>query len=203
MNTHAAPRPWVLLAALVAVCAPLHAVAQPGIDAADATEAVTPTASGPFGFAALAFATPVALQTGLGTGVELAWSSAGRVRVGGAVGWTMADEWSPSWAVTHQELRARATLMVDRRVGSGMLLAQLGAGLAVVRESRLRHQSWRTEGGRQETAAWGVLPLVTAHIGAAVRLAGPLCVVMTAGPAWPAGDANLGFVSHAGLGWMP
>lgn len=166
-------------------------------------QAATPTTAAGFGYAALAAATPSALQTGLGVGVELAVSTTSWPRLGASLGWVMAEEWSPSWAVTHHEFRGRATVTVDRRIGQGALLAQVGAGIAAVRESRLRHQSWRQEGGKQETAAWGLLPVVTAEVGVGLRLVGDWGLLLLAGPAWPSGDANLGFVSHVGLGWLP
>ncbi len=193
----------MLVASLVCLACSGRALAQPVAEAVATAEPNTPTTDNGLGFAALAFATPMALQTGLANGVAVAVSSAGQLRYGAALAWTVADEWSPSWAVTHHEFRGRATVTVDHRVGAGRLLAQAGAGVAVVRESRIRHQSWRTEGGKQERTAWGVLPLVTAEVGVGLCLAGDWGLVVLAGPAWPNGDANLGWVSHVGLGWLP
>ncbi|MSQ82792.1 MAG: hypothetical protein EXR77_07730 [Myxococcales bacterium] len=151
----------------------------------------------------LVFGTPVALQTGFANGLQLSVATAGPLRVGAALGWTNANEWSSSWAVSHDEFRAVATVSWERRMGSGTWLVQGSAGAVAIREYRLRHQSWRTDAGKQEQTAWGATPFAAAQVGAAVRVAGNWGMVLTFGPCWPAGDNPLGFSGQVGLGWMP
>ena len=191
---------------LVHAQSPVGSAADAAVDAVGPAASATKVTDGSFvRFARfdLVFGTPVVLQTGFANGVQVAVASAGPLRVGAALGWTSANEWSSSWAVTHDEFRAVATASWERRMGNGLWLVQGSAGAIAVREYRLRHQSWRTDAGKQEQTAWGATPFAAAHVGAAVRVAGNWGTVLTFGPCWPSGDNPLGFNGHVGLGWMP
>jgi hypothetical protein len=122
----------------------------------------------------VAAALPASLQTGTAVGLTASWlttpAAAGWLRVGAAAGWGATTEYSPSWAVRHDEVRLRALLAAEQRRGVGVVGVRLGAGATVLYEARDRAQAGRLGETLSSLAVrtWAVRPALDLSATAAV-----------------------------------
>jgi hypothetical protein len=155
----------------------------------------------------LLFGLPAALGTGQTTGLGLGIASSGPLAWGARASWSQATEYTTLWAVTHADIRLRATVTAQRQVGRGLWLIRLGAGGTVVHETRVRDQSARlsSTGQALTTSAWALLPGFDLEFGTWLRIAGDWGVTVTGGPSLHvvAGAVQPGWLAQLGVAWLP
>lgn len=194
---------WLWLAALAW---PADLGAQPATSAiVELPDSASPSNLG--ADAGILFGLPAALGTGQTTGLGLGVTSRGSLAWGARASWSQATEYTQLWAVTHSEVRLRATLSAHKQAGRGLWLVRLGLGGTVVRESRVRDQSARlsTSGTALTTSAWALLPGVDLEVGTWLRLAGDWGVAVTGGPCLhlQGGAVQTGWLAQLGVAWLP
>jgi hypothetical protein len=193
---------WLALAVV-----DVHPAQAQALPQAEATlpESVTPATVAADG--GLLFGLPAALGTGQTTGLGLGITSRGPLAWGARASWSQATEYTTLWAVTHADIRLRATVTAQRQVGRGLWLIRLGAGGTVVHETRVRDQSARlsSTGQALTTSAWALLPGFDLEVGTWLRIASAWGVAVTGGPSLHvvAGAVQPGWLAQLGVAWLP
>lgn len=200
-------------AAVLGVCALV--VAAPATSRADShQQGVTAQLGLPLPPLALGLAggQPAMLDNALGQGLTLGatpwvWLQRGGARLvlGGEFVWLHATEHSPSWQVTHDDLRLRVVIDGELHRGRGMWLLRFGAGATTVLESRLRHQSERLVNGGISERGVALLPAADVQVGVAVRVIGNLGLRLRVGPSVHVrtDGLGLGVVGALEAAWLP
>ena len=152
-------------------------------------------------------ALPVALGTGLSSGIGAGAMVGRRFRLGLRIAGSTASESSIDWAVTHTELRLRAAADYQHVAGRGTFGLRLGVGPTIVHETRTRNQGARAglTGSDLETTAFSTLPSVDLEAVVGVHIAGPWLLMVSGGPnaSWVSGDLKGGWSALVGTGWQP
>jgi hypothetical protein len=155
----------------------------------------------------LVMAPPASLGTGMATGVGAGLTFGRRVAIGARASWGTATESSLVWIVRHDDFRLRATTVVQRVVGRGVLGLRLGLGATIVHEGRTRIQAARagSMAGDLMTAATATLPAGELEAVVSVHVAGPWLLVVSGGPSALVADGALsgGWTAQLGVGWQP
>ena len=156
--------------------------------------------------AGLVAAHPVALETGLATGVGAGITFGDGWTWGARAAWARATEDAIGWTVTHDDLRASVVGGGQVSAGRGELGVRLGLGAAGVHETRARvhgdvagaQGSARTDG----SIAWG--PTADLDAVVALHLSGAWMMVLAGGPSLAVldGDLHVGWMSQLGAAWQ-
>jgi hypothetical protein len=179
----------------------------PSLAQSDATWRVR--SSGPLALdAGLLLATPVAMSTGMSTGVGGgATYGRGWWSVGARASWSTSTESSIAWTLSRSDIRLRAAAAVQRRAGRGQIGLRLALGPTIVHENRTRNQGARAglTGTDLETSAFAALPAGELEAVLAVHVAGPWLLVLAGGPGLSidGGGAHAGWTAGLGVGWQP
>lgn len=176
------------------------------------TDAWTPSSRGDLAIdGGLVVGFPAALPTGLsrgaGVGVAKGVARDNALAIGARIAWVTATESSLAWRVTHDDLRLRATAMLQHALGRGTLGIRLALGGTLVRESRLRNQGERAglTGDDLKTSAYALLPAGDLDAVAQIGIAGPWRVVVSGGPsvAFVDGAMQASWIAQLGVAWQP
>ena len=156
--------------------------------------------------AGLVAAHPVALETGLATGVGAGITFGERWTWGARASWARATEPAIGWTVTHDDVRAGVTGGAQLSVGRGTLGVRLGLGAAVVHEARLRMRGELagTQGTRLEDARTAGFPTAQLEAVVALHISGAWLMVLSGGPSLTRIDAaaHVGWMSQVGVAWQ-
>ena len=161
--------------------------------------------SATFWHASLLAAMPTALQTGMATGVVIGAESAFGPRLGVAVGWAQAAEYTASWHVGHDELRIRATGSARFGAGRALMLVRVAVGATAVHELRVHNQAGRLGVSvPADQRAWAIVPAAELDLGVFVRLIGQWGLTVAGGPAlrWVDAAGAAGWQTTIGAGWQ-
>jgi hypothetical protein len=156
--------------------------------------------------AGLLVASPVALPSGMSTGVVAGVTRSCGCHFGYGVraSWSTVTESSLTWTVDQTDLRLRVTGSVRHEAGRGSVALQLGLGPTFVHEIRTRNQSMEAGSGLT-TRAWGTVPAGDLDAVFAVHVAGPWLAVASGGPSLDhfGGAFVLGWSASLGVAWQP
>lgn len=150
---------------------------------------------------------PVALGTGLSTGLGANVLFGRTFAFGLRASWSTATESDLTWTVTQMDMRLHAIGAIQHAVGRGRFGLRLGLGPTLVHEDRVRNQGARAglSGSALETSASRFIPSGELELVVAVHIAGPWLLVTSGGPAANLVDGSLrgGWVAQIGVGWQP
>ncbi len=194
-----------LLAPYAACADPADAVAT--ADAATPATSPAPTTAWAAADLSVVAASPAALGTGLAMGPSVRVIRGDTVVWGAELGWVRATEYSPSWAVTHDEFRARALAGLQAYAGRARLIVQVGAGVTALYEHRARAQASRLSQLNVATtsSAWAALPAADLRLGVQLPVYAGWGATVLIGPAFHLrdGQPDLGFTASLAAGWLP
>jgi hypothetical protein len=125
--------------------------------------------------------------------------------LGARASWTGTTEDSAVWAVSHDEVRARATLALQHAAGRGRFAVRLGLGGTLVREHRIRHQGMRAGlmGEELENTALAVLPMASLEGAVMLHVRGPWSLSVAGGPTLTFDAVSRwGWTAEAGVAWQ-
>lgn len=156
-------------------------------------------------------ALPASLQTGMAVGVAANWLTAPFatqwLQTGVSVGWGATTEYSPSWSVRHDELRARAVVAIEHQRGAGAVGVRLAAGATAIHEARDRAQAGRLgeTGSALAVRTWAVQPGLDLSATATVLPLPAWGVGVALGPTLHggSGDVRWGWQGAVTLRWLP
>ncbi len=150
---------------------------------------------------------PAALPTGLSRGVTAGITMGRSLAWGARVAWATATESTIAWTVTHSDLRASATGVLQHDAGRGTIGLRLGLGGTLVHETRTRNQGMRAglTGSDLETTSFALLPIANLDAVIGLHIAGPWLVMMSGGPSVDVLNSKLhgGWSAELGVGWQP
>jgi len=149
---------------------------------------------------------PVALETGLATGVGAGITFGHGWTWGARASWARASETAIGWTVTHDDMRAAVVGGGQVSAGRGELGVRLGLGAAGVHELRARvhgdvagsHGDARAD----RTTAWAPTGDLDAVV--ALHISGAWMMVLAGGPslAYIDGAIHAGWTSQLGAAWQ-
>lgn len=156
--------------------------------------------------AGIVAAHPVALETGLATGVGAGITFGHGWTWGARASWTRATETAIDWTVTHDDLRAAVVGGGQVSAGRGDLGLRLGLGGAGVRERRERiHGDVAGSQGRARSdrrMTWA--PAADLDAVVALHISGAWMMVLSGGPSLAYIDraVHMGWMSQLGAAWQ-
>jgi hypothetical protein len=158
----------------------------------------------------LVLALPAALQTGMSTGVGLAFTRVatrgGMLAWGARVSWSTATEHSLTDTVTNDDTRMRLYGQIQHAAGRGLFGLRLGVGGTLVYEARTRAQGARAGlcGGDLGSTSWAMLPAADIEAIVVLRIWNSWGMSVSGGPTVHGvhGGARVGWSSSLGVTWQ-